>query len=136
MATRGLMHTSSMLAANRCPPPARCPIQSNKLFTLMKTSVSVLSVCAFMSAALPASAQPIDIRQGAVAYWPLDVAVDGITTPDATPYANNLNIVGTPVIDTGKFGNAFTFNGSSTYLSIAHSSDNSVTGLPIYPAGS
>src|SRR5690242_19541978 len=102
----------------------------------MKKSVPLLSVCAFISAALPASAQPIDIRQGLVAYWPLDVATDGVTTPDATPYANTLGITGAPTVDAGKFGSAFTFNGTSTYLSVSHSPDNSVTGLPIYRAGS
>jgi hypothetical protein len=71
-----------------------------------------------------------------IAYWPLETAADGLTTPDATPYGNNLNIAGAPVVGAGKFGNAFTFNGSSTYLSILHTSDNSATGLPIYRAGS
>lgn len=135
MATHGLKHPFLLLAAIRRPPPTPWPNKSSKLFTLMKTSVSLFSVCALMGAALPAGAQPTDIRQGLVAYWPLESTGGGLAA-DATPFGNPLPIVGAPVVSAGKFNNAFTFDGSTTYLSSTHTFDNSATGLPIYRAGS
>lgn len=84
-----------------------------------------------------AVAQPADIRQGLVAYWPLD-ATDGVITADATPLQNNLTLVAMDPSSfvPGEFGNAGSFNGSSSYLTNLHSSDNAVTGLPVYRAGS
>ena len=66
------------------------------------------------------------------AYWPLDLASAG-ATPDLAA-ANNLTIYGSPTIGSGVISNAFSFDGSSQYLSIAH--DPSATnGLPLYRPG-
>ena len=93
-----------------------------------------LSAAATLCAASMASAA--DIRQGLVAYWQLE-GTDGVTTPDATPYNNNLNVVSMSGADfvPGQFGNAAQLNGSTTYMTNLHSPDPSVTGLPIYRAG-
>src|SRR6185436_954042 len=102
----------------------------------MKTSISSFIASILLGTVLTAVGQPSDVRQGLVFYWPLDAAV-GTITPDQTPSSNHLSLVG---MDSSNFvpgqrGNAALFNGTSTYLSIAHSSDNSITGLPIYRAG-
>jgi hypothetical protein len=94
-----------------------------------------MSLSVLAAAVLPAASQPADIRQGLVAYWPLE-SHDDVTTPDATPFANTLTLVGVPTVGAGQFGNAFTFNGTSTYLANLHTPDNAITGLPIYRAGS
>jgi len=83
---------------------------------------------------LSVGAQAPDIRQGLVAYWPLE-SHDGSTTPDVA-FINPMSLVGTPTADPGQVGNAFTFNGISTYLINNHAADNATTGLPIYRAGS
>jgi hypothetical protein len=103
----------------------------------MKTTFVFLALLGALAAAItPAAAQPADIRHGLVAYWPLE-AHDGATTLDATPFANNLSLVGAPTVSAGQRGNAFTFDETSTYLSNLHPSDNyPVGGLPIYSAGS
>jgi hypothetical protein len=101
----------------------------------MKTTSAILvSVGALAAAVLPVAAQPADIRQGLVAYWPME-AHDGATTLDATPFANNLSLSGAPGISPGRHGNAFTFDGGSTYLINSHTADNIPTGLPVYGAG-
>jgi hypothetical protein len=105
----------------------------------MKTTFAVLGslgvLTAFTAIIPSAAAQPTDIRQGLIAYWPME-SHDGTTTPDATPFANTLTLAGAPGVGAGQFGNAFTFNGSSTYLITLHTPDNSTTGLPVYRAGS
>jgi hypothetical protein len=102
----------------------------------MNATFAVLGSLGVLTATiLSTAAQPTDIRQGLVAYWPLE-AHDGAATPDATPFANTLTLAGAPTVGAGRFGNAFTFNGSSTYLANLHTSDNTITGLPIYRAGS
>ena len=78
-----------------------------------------------------------DLRQGLVAYWQLDAA-NGASTPDATVFTNHLTLVG---MDSSNFvpgqrGNAAVLNGSSTYMSLLHGSDNQPTGFPVYQAGS
>ncbi|HXU77931.1 MAG TPA: LamG-like jellyroll fold domain-containing protein [Methylomirabilota bacterium] len=75
------------------------------------------------------------LTDGLVSYWPLDVADGGITTPDLS-FTNTLTITGLPTVGSGQFSNAFTFDGSSTWLISLHSNDNRDTGLPIYGAGS
>jgi len=98
--------------------------------------VTVVSLGVLASSILAAGAQPTDIRQGLVAYWPLETS-DGGTTPDATPFGNLLNISGAPTVGPGMRNNAFTFDGASTYLSNLHPPDNyPLSGLPIYSAGS
>ena len=102
----------------------------------MKASVSLVTFCSILGITLSAVvAQPADIRQGLVAYWPLESA-DGGVTPDVTPFGNLLNITGAPGVGPGVRNNAFTFDGLSTYLANSHTADNAVTGLPIYRAGS
>lgn len=100
----------------------------------MKTRLRLLLAACSLCFMFTASAQPPDIRQGLVAYWPLD-AHDTLTTPDLAG-ANTLNVVGNPAVGAGQFGNAFTFNGTSIYLTNLHTVDNGPTGLPIYRAGS
>ena len=78
--------------------------------------------------------QGADLRDGLVSYWPLD-ANDAGTTPDWAA-GNTMSVTGSPAIELGQFGNAFRFDGTTTYLSHRHSPDNFVTGLPIYRAGS
>jgi hypothetical protein len=86
---------------------------------------------------LTASAQPVDIRQGLVAYWPLE-STDGTITRDATPFNNHLTVVNMTSANfiEGPRGSVASLNGSSTYMTNFHSADNSLTGLPIYRAGS
>lgn len=75
-----------------------------------------------------------DVRQGLVSYWPLDVD-NGGTTPDLA-FGNDLTAVNGPAVVEGKFGSAFSFNGTSQYLTTSHEfTDYAVKGLPIYVAG-
>lgn len=101
---------------------------------IMRTSPQLLLTALSLAFAISAGAQPADVRQGLVSYWPLDVNNAG-TTPDAA-FGNTMSVVGSPTVAAGQFGNAFTLNGSSTYLTNLHTTDNAVTGLPIYRAGS
>lgn len=94
-----------------------------------------LYVLTFASAAGFATAQPADVRQGLVAYWPLE-STDGGIANDATAFANQLTVSGSPLAGAGVRGNAFTFDGASTYLANSHTEDNTPTGLPVYRAGS
>ncbi|HWN94288.1 MAG TPA: LamG-like jellyroll fold domain-containing protein [Methylomirabilota bacterium] len=82
-------------------------------------------------------ANAADLRQGLVAYWQLN-ETDGFITPDATPFNNHLTLVGMGGGNfvPGQFDNAAQFNGSSTYMTNLHSPDPSISGLPIYRAGS
>lgn len=73
-----------------------------------------------------------NLWNGLVSYWPLDAV--GSTTPDIY-FGNNLNITGSPTTVTGQHSNALAFSGSSQYLSITHSTNNTDTGLPIYRSG-
>ena len=77
-----------------------------------------------------------DLTNGLVSYWPLD-ATDGVTTPDVCFSNNPLSRVGGIAVVPGMRGNAFQFNSAlGTYLTNLHSSDRTISGLPIYPAGS
>jgi hypothetical protein len=71
-------------------------------------------------------------RAGLLADWPLD-AVTGSTTPDLS-HGNNLSLYGSPGPVAGVISNAFTFNGSSQYLNLAHETTNAA-GLPVYQQG-
>lgn len=73
------------------------------------------------------------LTDGLLSYWPLNTD-DGGATPDVA-FTNTMSIVGSPVVSAGVFGNAFTLNGSSTYLTNLHSFDRAETGLPLYGAG-
>lgn len=74
------------------------------------------------------------VIDGLVSYWPVETDAGG-STPDLS-FDNTMSIVGSPAVSPGKFGNAFTFIGPSTYLTNLHEPDNGPTGLPIYRAGS
>ncbi len=71
-------------------------------------------------------------RAGLLAYWPLDTANRG-ATPDLG-LGNYLVINGAPSIVPGVVSNAFSFDGSSQYLSVAHS-PSGTNGLPAYQPG-
>ena len=79
------------------------------------------------------SARSADSLTGLVSYWPLDSADGGVTADLAS--GNTMGIVGLATVSPGQVGNAFTFDGTSTYLTNLHSPDNTITGLPIYRAG-
>jgi len=92
--------------------------------------------CSLLGLSSVGVAQPPDIRQGLVAYWPLD-GTDGAITPDATPFGHHLSLVGMDASSfvPGRFGQAASFNGSSTYLRKDHGpEDYPATGMPIYRA--
>lgn len=101
--------------------------------TLMNSARTTLLV--FLLAAFHATAA--DIRQGLVAYWQME-GTDGLQTPDATPFSNNMRAVNMTAANfvPGQFTNAASFTGSTTYMTNLHSPDPSITGLPIYKAGS
>jgi hypothetical protein len=83
------------------------------------------------------TAQAADIRLGLVAYWRMD-GLDGSTVPDETSNNNDqtvVNVTGGNFVP-GQFGNAVSLNGSSTYMTNVHSTDPSLSGLPVYKAGS
>ena len=71
-------------------------------------------------------------RASLAAYWPLDTGSGG-TTPDLA-LGNNLTLFGGPTIAGGVFSNAFSFNGSSQYLSQTHD-PGGASGLPLYQPG-
>ncbi|MBI5384839.1 MAG: immunoglobulin domain-containing protein [Verrucomicrobia bacterium] len=102
-----------------------------------KTGHGLGACFVLLGLAITAAAQPADIRQGLVAYWPFE-STDGATTLDATPFANHLNVVNLSAgnFTAGRFANAVTLNGSSTYLTNLHTpEDFPIKGLPIYRAG-
>ncbi|MEY2408773.1 MAG: hypothetical protein QOF48_1443 [Verrucomicrobiota bacterium] len=99
----------------------------------MKTCLQLLLIALGVSFAAAVHAQPADIRVGLVAYWPLD-SISAATTADMA-FTNKLNVVGAPVVGPAQYGNGFTLNGTSTYLSNIHTTDNTDSGLPIYKAG-
>ena len=98
-----------------------------------------LTTLAFTLIALATTvaSEPPDIRQGLVAYWPME-STDGVTTSDATSFSNHLNVVNMTSgnFTAGRFGNAASLvNSSATYMTNLHATEN-VTGLPIYNARS
>src|SRR5262245_41166567 len=86
------------------------------------------------SAIMASAAAPVDIRQGLVAYWPLDETPDGLTTLDQSPLANHLNLV---ALDASNFvpghrGNGAQFDGTSEILSRIYTV-GAGAGLPVTP---
>src|SRR5437867_10331874 len=81
------------------------------------------------------SASPVfaAVTDGLVSYWPLDVLDGGNTTADLS-FGNTLTIGSNtaPTVVSGQFSNAFSFNGSSTFLTNFHSYDSRDGGLPLY----
>ena len=100
--------------------------------TTLKKSL-LLFYLLFFAVLLSLGSSPVfaaDVRAGLVSYWPLDVDSGG-TTPDLG-FGNTMTIAGGSAIVPGQVTNAFSFNGTSQYLGITHTTDNSITGLPIY----
>jgi hypothetical protein len=80
------------------------------------------------------AATPVDIRQGLVAYWPLEETADGITTADLSPFGNHLGLVnmdGSNFVP-GRRGNAAQFNGTDELLSKIYEPGADI-GLPVSP---
>ncbi len=81
-----------------------------------------------------ASAQTT-LTNGLVAYWSFDTSV-GTTTPDLA-LGNSLNEFASPsmvasTITVRNTTNCFTFNGSSQFLGLVHTTNSAATGLPVY----
>src|SRR5690348_5492621 len=79
-----------------------------------------------------------DVRDGLVAWSPLDVDSGTNTTPDAA-FGDNMGIVNGAIVTNGIFNNAFLFTVSgsvSKYLVINHTTDATAAGLPIFNAPS
>jgi hypothetical protein len=82
----------------------------------------------------PAFAQTT-LTNGLVAYWSFDTT-DGTSTPDLA-LNNSLFLFNSPANGASgntvrNTGNCFTFNGSSQYLDLSHSTNFAATGLPVY----
>ncbi|MDB6026752.1 MAG: Laminin domain protein, partial [Verrucomicrobiales bacterium] len=77
-----------------------------------------------------------DVRIGLVSYWPFET-VNGNTTPDLA-FGNHLvlnNMTVANIDPNGARSNAFSFNGSTQFLGMAHTNNATLTnnlGLPIY----
>jgi hypothetical protein len=103
----------------------------------MKTKTLLVSSAAALLAALPVLA---DVREGLVAYWPLDTASGGfpMTTPEVVA-GNDMtgpNKDGFTALVEGRFGQAVTFAGNlGDYLVFATPS-GADTGLPVANNGS
>ncbi len=97
-----------------------------KLITVVFTLSSIFAQTLTMSAA--------DIRDGLVSFWPFET-INGATTPDLA-YTNNLNLVNAPTLVAGTNGQAFSFNSASLqYLTMSHTTNNAINGLPIMASG-
>jgi hypothetical protein len=97
---------------------------------MMKRAV-LLFVLFFTSLRLCLAA---DIREGLVSYWPLDaVDLTQNMTPDVVA-GNNLQLYGISdagILTPGKFGQAFSFDGTQQQLAYFTGSPGTDTGLPI-----
>lgn len=102
----------------------------------MKTRTLFLSSAAMLLAALTTQA---DVREGLVAYWPLNTASGAypMTTPDVVGGNDlwGLNQDSTTALVAGHSGNAVTFDGASAYLTF-QAPEGSDTGLPVSKKGS
>ena len=103
----------------------------------MKSKILFMSSAAILLAASPLLA---DVRDGLVAYWPLDTATGG--TPMSTPDVVAGNNLTGPFKDSssalvpGKFGNAVTFFGNtSDYINFVNA-PGADSGLPVANNGS
>jgi hypothetical protein len=102
----------------------------------MRTRTLILTSTALLAAALPLLA---DVREGLVAYWPLDTVQGAfpMSTPDVVA-GNDLSgpdmdaaVAGVP----GRFGKAVAFDGATGYLTFQAPPDSD-TGLPVSRRGS
>src|SRR5436190_2018603 len=112
---------------------SRLSITHSNLMRIPVDKILPLAGC-IMLACVSVQAQPSDIRQGLVAYWPLD-STDGTVTPDLSPFGNSLNLIGMTSANfvPGVRGNAASFNGTSQLLSKIYTAGTD-NGLPIYNA--
>ena len=104
----------------------------------MNMKASLAQFLALLALSLPsAQATPvIDIRQGLIAYWPLDEVSPNGTTPDKTPFGNNLSLTLMSAADfaaAGVRGNAATFNGTSQLLTRTNPAAAN-NGFPVFSA--
>ncbi|MEI8045524.1 MAG: LamG-like jellyroll fold domain-containing protein, partial [Verrucomicrobiota bacterium] len=78
----------------------------------------------------------VNLGNGLVSYWPLDVVTNlPPTTPDV--YRGNdmaLISMDSSNLTSGPFNQALTFNGSSQYLNRTHGFSREIGGLPVYTA--
>lgn len=103
----------------------------------MKRNTLLISSVALLLAASPVRA---DVREGLVAYWPMNTATGDFptTTPDVVGGNNmtGLNKPSADIIAGGKFGNCVQFTGSaSDYLNFI-TPPGADTGLPVANNGS
>jgi hypothetical protein len=103
----------------------------------MKRNTLLISTAALLLAAIPVRA---DVREGLVAYWPMNTATGDFptTTPDVVGGNNmtGLNKPSADIIAGGKFGNCVQFTGStSDYLNFI-TAPGADTGLPVANNGS
>ena len=73
------------------------------------------------------------IKDGLVAYWPLNSSPDGLIAPDMTANSNHLSLINSPTFVAGRVGNAVQLDGASQCL-IRIYTGGPDTGLPIYNA--
>jgi hypothetical protein len=102
--------------------------------TNMKLTTRLLTAGMLCLSLVPAFAQTT-LTNGLVGYWPFDTT-DGISTPDLA-LNNSLLLVNSPSLVASTIGthnatNCFTFNGTSQYLILTHTTNYAATGLPIY----
>jgi len=103
----------------------------------MKKQILLVSTAAFL---LAASTLLADVREGLVAYWPLDTATGGtpMTTPDVVA-GNNMNGPAkgsSTALVAGKFGSAVTFAGNTSDYLLFTNAPGADTGLPVGKSGS
>ncbi len=103
----------------------------------MKRNTLLISTAALLLAAIPVRA---DVREGLVAYWPMNTATGDFptTTPDVVGGNNmtGLNKPSADIISGGKFGNCVQFTGTtSDYLNFI-TAPGADTGLPVANNGS
>lgn len=102
----------------------------------MKTKTLLVSTAAALLVAFPLLA---DVREGLVAYWPLNTATGAypMTTPDVVA-GNDLsgpNMDSSTALVAGHFGSAVTFDGGISYLTFQAPAESD-TGLPVSKKGS
>ena len=88
-----------------------------------------------LSSFIANGAAPVDIRQGLVAYWPLEGTADGLTTSDLSPFGNHLELANMDASNfvPGHQGNAALFNGTDELLRRIYTAGQG-NGLPVSPS--
>src|SRR4051794_25311333 len=83
----------------------------------IRAMIAALSVAVFAAATTPAYAAPL----GLVAAYSFDEGT-GTTVADASGAGNSGTVANTAWVNTGKFGNALSFNGTSARVNVPNSS--------------